>query len=70
MINVYAQAISLNNVDYYGLGNSTVRSGESVFGMRETIAGASAIVPIFPKLKVSVVRRDERTLRQHSARAW
>ncbi len=54
VINAYVQGISLNNVDYYGLGNSTARSGESVFGMRETIAGASAIVPIFPKLKVSL----------------
>lgn len=50
VINVYAQAISLNNVDYYGLGNSTSREAESVFGMRQTIAGASALLPL-PKLK-------------------
>lgn len=50
VINVYAQGISLNNVDYYGLGNSTSREAESVFGMRETVVGASATVPV-PKLK-------------------
>ena len=51
VINVYAQGISLNTIDYFGLGNSTSRAGESVFGMRETIAGANAIVPVIPKLK-------------------
>jgi hypothetical protein len=54
VINAYAQGISLNTVDYYGLGNATSRSGESVFGMRETIVGANAIVPIFPRLKISL----------------
>jgi hypothetical protein len=50
VINVYAQSISLNNIDYYGLGNSTSREAESVFGMQQTIVGASATVPV-PKLK-------------------
>lgn len=54
VINVYAQGISLNNIDYYGLGNSTARSEESVFGMQETITGVNAIVPIIPKLKLSL----------------
>ncbi|MBV9155002.1 MAG: hypothetical protein JO097_01980 [Acidobacteriaceae bacterium] len=54
VINVYAQGILLNTIDYYGLGNFTPRSGETVFGMQETIAGANAIVPIVPKLKLSL----------------
>jgi len=54
VINVYTQAISLNTVDYYGLGNSTSRAGETILGMRETIAGANAIVPIVPKWKISL----------------
>ncbi len=54
IINVYAQSISLNTIDYYGLGNSTAVGGESVFGIQETIAGANAIVPIIPKWKISL----------------
>ncbi len=54
VINVYAQGISLNTVDYYGLGNFTSRAGETIFGMQETIAGANAVVPIVPKLKISL----------------
>ena len=54
VLNIYAQGISLNTVDYYGIGNSTSRAGETVFGMRETIAGANAIVPLVPKLKLSL----------------
>jgi len=46
-INLYAQAISLNKVNYFGLGNTTSLSGASLFGMRQTIVGASAIKPIF-----------------------
>ncbi|MBV8817609.1 MAG: hypothetical protein JO022_04575, partial [Acidobacteriaceae bacterium] len=45
--NLYAQGISLNNIDYYGLGNFTPRSGEAVFGLTETIAGGNVIYPIF-----------------------
>lgn len=44
--NLYAQAISLNKIDYFGLGPVTTRSGRSFFGMREIIPGVSAIVPV------------------------
>ncbi len=54
IINVYAQSISLNTIDYYGLGNFTPANVESVFGMQQTIAGANAIVPVIPKLKISL----------------
>jgi hypothetical protein len=43
---LYAQGISLNNVAYYGLGQSTARAAESWFGMRETIVGTNAVVPV------------------------
>lgn len=43
---LYAQAISLNQLDYFGLGPSTSRADRSFFGMRETIAGINATVPI------------------------
>jgi hypothetical protein len=43
----YAQSISLNQLNFFGLGNDTQLSGKSVFGMSETIVGASAIKPVF-----------------------
>lgn len=47
VFNLYAQAISLNTVNYFGLGNGTTLAGASVFGMRETIVGGNATKPIF-----------------------
>lgn len=44
--NAYAQAISLNKIDYFGLGPSTTLAGRTFFGMREVIPGVNAIVPI------------------------
>jgi len=46
-ISLYAQAISLNKLNYFGLGNTTSLSGASLFGMTQTIVGASAIKPIY-----------------------
>jgi hypothetical protein len=43
---LYAQAISLNKLDYFGLGPSTTPGDRSFFGMRELIAGLNATVPI------------------------
>lgn len=47
VVNLYAQAISLNELFYFGLGNDSSLKGESVFGMTETIAGLSAIKPLY-----------------------
>ena len=47
VFNVYAQAISLPTVEFFGLGNDTTLAGESVFGMSETIVGGSVVKPIF-----------------------
>ncbi|HKW26568.1 MAG TPA: hypothetical protein VJN48_12340 [Terriglobales bacterium] len=47
VFNLYAQAISLNTVNYFGLGNDTTLAGASLFGMRETIVGGNVIKPIF-----------------------
>lgn len=44
--NIYAQAISLNRLDLYGLGNETSRSNQALFGMRETITGGNIIYPL------------------------
>ena len=45
--NLYAQAISLNKLNYFGLGNDTSLAGASVFGMTETIVGANVTKPVF-----------------------
>jgi len=47
VFNLYVQSISLNKLNFFGLGNNTTLAGESVFGMGETIVGASAIKPVF-----------------------
>lgn len=44
--NLYTQAISLNKIDYFGLGPATTRAARSFFGMREIIPGVNAIVPV------------------------
>lgn len=47
VFNLYAQTISLNKLNYFGLGNDTTLAGASVFGMRETIIGGNVIKPVF-----------------------
>jgi hypothetical protein len=48
IFDIYAQAISLNKIGFFGLGPNTTTAGRTFFGMTETIAGGNAIVP-FPK---------------------
>ena len=51
VFHVYAQAISLNKIDYFGLGPSTMLAGRSFYGMREIIPGVNVYWPIFmPKI--------------------
>src|SRR5207248_176537 len=45
----YVQAISLSQIDFFGLGNFTSTKGRSFFGMREIIPGASILYPISRK---------------------
>ena len=47
VFNIYAQTISLNKINYFGLGNDTVPADKSLFGMSETIIGANVIKPVF-----------------------
>lgn len=47
VFNFYAQAISLNKLNYFGLGNNTSLAGASVFGLSETIVGSNVIKPVF-----------------------
>ncbi len=54
VINIYAQAISLNKLTYFGLGPNSTETGRSFYGMRETIVGISAVKPTYQRLHVSL----------------
>jgi hypothetical protein len=54
VFNLYAQAISLNQITYFGLGPNTTEADKSFFGMRETVVGANATVPIFDPLRLAL----------------
>ncbi len=54
VFHVYAQAESLNQLGYYGLGQGTPRS-ESIFGMTETIVGGNVVWPVLTSLNISLL---------------
>src|ERR1700683_24351 len=47
VFNLYAQSISLNKLNFFGLGNDSALTAASVFGMTQTIVGASAVKPVY-----------------------
>ena len=47
VFNLYAQTISMNKLNFFGLGNDSILGGASVFGMRQTIVGGSVIKPVY-----------------------
>jgi len=47
VFNLYAQSISLNKLNFFGLGNDTTLAGASVFGMTQTVIGGNVIKPVF-----------------------
>lgn len=47
VFNLYAQAISLNKLNFFGLGNDSTLAGASVFGTTQTIVGGSVIKPVY-----------------------
>ena len=51
--NLYAQSISLNKLNYFGLGNDSSLLGASVFGMTQTIVGANVTKPVFELAAIS-----------------
>jgi hypothetical protein len=54
VINLYAQAISLNKLTYFGLGSGTSRDARSFYGMSEVIVGASVVKPFFARINAAV----------------
>jgi hypothetical protein len=55
VFNLYAQSISLNKLNFFGLGPSSTLAGKSVFGMTQTIVGGSAIKPLGSRLNISLL---------------
>src|SRR6185437_7042352 len=55
LFNLYAETTSLNRIYFYGLGPDTLPASRSAFGLTQTIAGASAIVPFAGKTGISLV---------------
>jgi len=49
---LYSQSISLNRVDYFGLGPATTPLTHTTFGSSANITGADAIVPVSLNNKV------------------
>lgn len=53
VFNLYAQSISLNKLNYFGLGNVTTLADKSVFGMTETVVGANVTKPVYEWAAIS-----------------
>jgi hypothetical protein len=56
--NVYAQAISLPQLAFYGIGSDTSLADQTNYGMSETILGSNAAIPlgmIAPPLRLSLL---------------
>jgi hypothetical protein len=47
VFDLYAQSISLNKMNFFGLGNDSTLAGASVFGMTQTIVGGNVIKPVY-----------------------
>jgi hypothetical protein len=47
VFNLYAQSISLNKLNFFGLGNDSGLAGATVFGMSQTIVGGNVIKPVY-----------------------
>ena len=54
VFSVYAQAISLNKLNYFGLGPTTIEADRSYYGMREIIVGGNVVKSVYQPLKISV----------------
>ena len=54
VLSLYAQAISLNKLTYFGLGPLTTEAGRSFYGMREIIIGGNGVKPVYQPLKISL----------------
>jgi hypothetical protein len=53
LLNFYSQSISLNRVDYYGLGPNTTTLTHTTYGFSENITGANAAIPFSGAIKAA-----------------
>jgi hypothetical protein len=53
VFNLYAQAISLNKLYFFGLGNDSSLADKSQFGMTQTIVGGNVTKPIYEWAAIS-----------------
>jgi hypothetical protein len=51
---LYAQAISLNKITFFGLGPDTTEAGRTFFGMTESIIGGNVVKPFSGRLHTSL----------------
>lgn len=56
VIDVLTQTLSLQSVNYFGLGQQSVQGDRSVFGERQTMVGASATYPLGRLRAISALR--------------
>lgn len=54
VFHLYAQTISLNKIDYFGLGPNTSEAARSFYGMRETIPGINTWWPIYQPSMIEI----------------
>jgi hypothetical protein len=50
VVDIFAQVVSLNTINFFGPGQASAEDGRSVYGERQTIVGATGILPL-SKLK-------------------
>jgi hypothetical protein len=52
---LYAQAISLNKLTFFGLGPNSEEANRSFFGMTQTIVGGNVVKPVYERLNASLL---------------
>ena len=46
VVDIFAQVVSLDTINFFGPGQASTEDGRSVYGERQTIAGATGILPL------------------------
>src|SRR5260370_4392491 len=54
LFSTYVQAESLNTLTYYGIGQGSSRGALAYYGMRQTIVGGNAAIPVWDVIGLSL----------------
>jgi hypothetical protein len=46
VVDIFAQVVSLNTINFFGPGQSSTEDGRSVYGERQTLVGATGMLPL------------------------